>query len=132
MAEILRLVFDDKRARSNRAADLSSLSKIRFFPLNSFCHQVFEEIKKKQDDIKRKKIEFLYQEAYKYFLDLYLMKTAEHHIIDLPSFLYETGRAICLEAKTNAERAVLDVIKADRVNQCYSKRIKEIKKFAAV
>ncbi len=108
------------------------MAKVLFFPLYNFFHQVFEEVKKKQDDIKRKKIEFLYQEAYRYFLDVYLMKIAEYQIVDLPPFLYETGRAICLEAKANAQRAVLDIVKADKVNECYSKRIKEIRKFAAV
>lgn len=105
-----------------------NMGKVVKMPLHRFFHQVFEEIKKKQDDIKRRKTEFLYQEAYRYFLDLYLMKIAKHQIIDLPPFMYETGRVICEEAKRNAERAMLDVIKADRIEHCYTKRIKELKK----
>lgn len=98
------------------------------FPLYNFFHQVFEEIKRKQDDIKRKKTEFLYREAYRFFLDEYLMRIARERIVDLPDFMYETGRVICKEAQYKAEKAMLDVIKQNRINQCYTKRVNEIKK----
>lgn len=104
------------------------MGKVVKMPLYRFFHQVFEEIKKKQDDIKRRKTEFLYKEAYRYYLDLYLMRIANEQIIDLPPFMYETGRVICEEAKRNAEKAMLDVIMADRIEYCYTKRIKDIKK----
>lgn len=106
--------------------------KIINFPLQNFFHKVFEEAKRKQDDIKRKKTEFLYREAYRYFLDLYLMKIVKEKVVDFPAFMYEAGLVICKEAQTNAEQVMLDVIKQNRIDSCYSKRIKEIKKFAAI
>jgi len=96
-------------------------------PLYRFFHQAYIEIKKKQDDIKRKKIEFLYQEAYHFFLDSYLMKIAEKGAIDFPPYMYETGKIICQEAQNKAEQALLAVIEADKVNYCYTKRIRQIK-----
>lgn len=108
------------------------MSKVLKMPLKNYFHNLFEDYKRKQDELLKKKTEFLYQEAYRYFLDLYLMRVAKEEIIDLPAFMYETGRVICNEAKANAERAMCAVIEANRINYCYSKRIKEIKKFAAV
>ena len=103
------------------------MNKVIKMPLYRFFHQVFEEVQKKQDDLRKRKIKFLYKEAYRYFLDLYLMKMAEKEIVDLPQFMYETGRIICREAQTKAEQAVLEVIKAKKVDYCYTKRIREIK-----
>ena len=105
------------------------MSKVIKMPLHKFFHNVFLEVKKRQDDIKRKKIEFLYKEAYRYFLDVYLMKIEKHQIVDLPPFMYETGRVICKEARMNAEQVLLDVIKANRINHCYTKRLNEVRKF---
>ena len=104
------------------------MGKVVKMPLHRFFHQVFEEIKKKQDDIKRRKTEFLYQEAYRYFLDQYLMRITKEQIVDLPPFMYETGRVICEEAQTKAEQAMLEVIQDNRINHCYTKRLREIKK----
>lgn len=103
------------------------MGKVLNFPLRNYFHNFFIELKKKQNDITRKKIEFLYQEAYKYFLDVYLDKITKENKVDLPPFFYETGKAICAEAQSNAEQVMLDVIADNRVNQCYSKRLKQIK-----
>lgn len=98
------------------------------FPLQRFIHNLYEETKRKQDDILRKKTNFLYREAYRYFLDLYLINVANERRVDLPAFLYEQGVVICSEAKHNAEKVMLEVIKDGRVNHCYTKRIKELRK----
>lgn len=98
------------------------------FPLQGFIHNLYEEVKKKQDEILRKKTNFLYREAYRYYLDLYLIRTANERRVDLPAFLYEQGVVICSEAKYNAEKVMLEVIKDGRVNHCYTKRIKELRK----
>ena len=98
------------------------------FPLQKFIHNLYEETKKRQDEILRKKTNFLYREAYRYYLDLYLIRTANKKCIDIPAFYYETGIVICEEARHNAEKVMLEVIKDGRVNQCYTKRIKELRK----
>lgn len=103
------------------------MNKVIKMPLHRFFHQVFENIKKNQDDIKRKKIEFLYKQAYRFFLDSYLMKIVERGTVDFPPYMYETGKIICQEAQAKAEQAVLEVIRANKVNYCYTKRIREIK-----
>lgn len=108
------------------------MRKIIKFPLHNFFQQVFEEVKRKQNDIQRKKIEFLYKEAYRFFLDTYLMKIAKDRAIDFPAFMYEAGIVICKEAETNAKQTILNVIRDNRVNECYTRRVNELKKFATV
>ncbi len=102
--------------------------KVLNFPLQKFIHNVFDEVKRKQDEITRKKTTFLYREAYKYFLDLYLTKKSIEQKVDFPAFAYLAGAATCDEAKILAEQAVLNIIKNNRINQCYTKRIKELRK----
>lgn len=99
------------------------------FPLHEFIHQTYLAIKKRQDDIKRKKTEFLFQEAYRFFLDIYLSNVVERKV-DFPDFMYEAGEVICSQAMHKAEEAILYVIKNDRIDHCYSARIKELKKMA--
>lgn len=98
------------------------------FPLQRFIHNLYEETKRKQDEILRKKTNFLYREAYRYFLDLYLIKVANERRVDLPAFMYERGYVVCKEAMYKAEEVMLKVIKDGRVSQCYTKRIKELRK----
>ena len=102
--------------------------KILKFPLISFLTNVFAEAKKRQDDIQRRKIEYLYQETYRYYLDLYLVKTVND--VDFPQFMYETGLIICKEAKEAALKVMLQVIEEGRVNKCYTKRLESIKKLS--
>ena len=97
-------------------------SNIVQFPLIGFLTSVFNEVKKKKDDIQRKKIEYLYEQTYRYYLDLYLAKTVND--LDFPQFMYETGMIICNEAKTQALKVMLEVIKDGRINECYSKALK--------
>jgi len=103
------------------------MAKIIKFPLQRFFHSVYEAAKKRQDDIQRKKTEFLFQEAYRFFLDIYLTNVVNRGV-DFPDFMYEAGQVICNEAMHKAEEAMLYVIKNNRINECYSRRIKELKK----
>jgi len=98
------------------------------FPLQGFVHNLFEAAKNKQDEIIKGKTNFLYREVYKYFLDSYLMRTAKENVLDFPPFMYETGLVLCEEARYKTERVMLRIIKDGRINQCYTKRIKELRK----
>lgn len=108
------------------------MAKILKFPLINYFHHLLEEKKARMDDIKRRKTEFLFAEAYTYFLDLYLTRTMASKAVDLPPFYYTTGAAICSEAYHNAEVVMIDVINDNRINQCYTKRIKELKKLGLI
>lgn len=108
------------------------MGKVLKFPLMNYIHHILEEKKAEADDIMRRKIEFLTAEAYCHFLDLYLTRTLAAKIVDLPPFYYTTGAAICQEAMYNAETVMLDVIRDKRVNQCYTKRINELKKMGLI
>ena len=108
------------------------MAKVLQFPLRNYIHHILEEKKSQMDDIKRRKTEFLLAEAYTYFLDLYLTRTLAAKLPDLPPFFYTTGAAICTEAMNNAESVMLEVIRDGRINQCYTKRIKELKKMGLI
>lgn len=84
---------------------------------------LLELYKKKQDEVKERKIKFLANEAYKFYYAL--LETPRVADIDLPDFIYEEERKKL--AKEYASKAMLDVILEDRVDVCYRKRIKEIK-----
>lgn len=107
-------------------------AKVLEFPLLNYVHHLFEEQKAKMDDIKRRKAEFLFNEAYTHFLDLYLTRTLASKTVDLPPFYYTTGAALCQEAFYRAESVMLDVIRDNRINQCYTKRINELKKIGLI
>lgn len=96
------------------------MGKLIKFPLQNFFHSVFEAVKKNQDDIKRKKTVFLYNEAYYFFLDEYLMNIINKKVVDFHPALYTAGVVICSEAKAKAEEAMLNVIKNDDINYLYS------------
>ncbi len=106
--------------------------KVLQFPLMNYIHHLFEEKKAEMDDIKRRKTEFLFAEAYCYYLDLYLTSTIAAKTVDLPPFFYTTGAAICQEARYNAESVMLEVIRDNRINQCYTKRVTELRKMGLI
>ena len=103
------------------------MGKVLNFPLKQYFHNIFQGIRQKQNELLQKKIDYLFDEAYKFFLDEYLDRVAKEQIADLPPFFYTTGKVICSEARSNAEQVMIDVIRDGRVNQCYTKRLRQIK-----
>lgn len=101
------------------------MAKILNFPIAGFIKSVFQETKRKQNELQQKKINFLYIQAFQCFYDQLETHDANGEL-DLTPIHYETERIET--AKTMARTIVLDVVKDNRVNHCYSKRIKELKK----
>ena len=97
------------------------VKKVSVIP-NLFSN-LLNQYKAKQDEIKRKKINFLTNEAYNYFYDL--LECPQVADIDLPEFIYEEQRKKLAYQK--ASEALMEVIAEGRVEQCYSKRMKELK-----
>jgi len=99
--------------------------KIKTLPAVVFLSNLYENYKQKQDDIKQRKLCFLYRQAYNNFYEQYLIKhTLRCKLeIDLPPFLYAER-----DARAKAIEVVLQVAKDNRINQCYSARIKELRK----
>ena len=104
----------------------TKVDNISFIP--RLFTKMFENYKKHQDDIKRRKLDFLHGQAFQYFLDLEeadLCRQIQDKGVNLPPFmLIEQARK---RAYDKASIALLEVIKDCRVDECYSKRIKQLK-----
>lgn len=81
---------------------------------------------KRQDDIRNKKIQALKNEAYDFYLDLYLTQTKG--MVDIAEFLYREKLTHCQWAENMAEMEVTKIIKANRVDECY-KLLKEKQRY---
>lgn len=99
-------------------------------PTINLVDQIYQTAIKRQNDIQNRKIKFLFNEAYRYFVDKYVTDIAIGKMPDLPPFMYQTGKAICTWAKHNAQEVMLDVIKDGRVDRCYTARKRELQKAA--
>lgn len=104
-----------------RIETTKKVQNVKLLP-NLFTN-LLKQYKAKQNELKQKKIDFLIKEAYRYFYDLLeIPKLAD---VDLPEFLYEIQRRQL--AYDYAYKALVDVIADGRLNECYTKRMKEIK-----
>ncbi|MCM1266215.1 MAG: hypothetical protein NC200_08465 [Candidatus Gastranaerophilales bacterium] len=116
MARILR--FPNKESESN----------ISVMP-NVFA-KLLEMYQQKQNEIRQRKINFLCEQAFQYFYDIQPVPEIRPSGVDLPYFILESNaeKRRCEIAYNNACKAMLDVITNNKVDECYSKRIKELKK----
>lgn len=90
--------------------------------------RLVDAYKKKQDEIKQRKIEILTQAAFKHYLDLLETETKIFKVpylneVDLPEFMYRIKRERI--AKEQANKVMMDIIKNNRVDECY----RQYKKF---
>jgi hypothetical protein len=86
--------------------------------------------KQKQDEIRQRKINFLEQQALEYFETVVPMPEIKVEEVDIPYFLkFETAckrRSQFIHNKV--AQVMLEVITNGRVNECYEKRKKELKR----
>lgn len=104
-----------------RTDKVEPVQKVKLLP-NLFSN-LLKRYREKQDEIRQKKINFLFNEAYQYFYDL--LETPKIADVDLPEFIYEEQRKRIAHEK--ASKALLDVISDGRLNKCYSRRVKELR-----
>lgn len=96
-------------------------TKMKQFPI---WRIVLQKIQERQNEIYNRKVRFLLNQAYQYFYDIQAPIVLSP--VDIPYFLYEQRRKKI--AYDEAVKALLTVIEARRVDECYRKRIKELKK----
>lgn len=106
----------------NAAAKVQKVSNVKVMP-NVFTI-LLNLYKKKQDEIRAKKIKFLTEQAEEFYYSL--LETPKIADVDLPEFIYEEQRKKL--AKEYASKAMLSVIIDNRVDKCYRERIKELKR----
>lgn len=107
------------------AFPVNRISKINKFKIYNPFSDLLNYIKEEQIKKRKEKLNFLLKQGYQYYYDL--LETPQHVAeVDLPMFIYEQQRKD--KAMELAHKALLDVIAHNRVNQCYKKRIAELKK----
>ena len=93
--------------------------KVMLMP--NFFSNVLKKYKQKIDEIKNRKINILFDVAYKYYYDLFenqmILKVQSNYEVDIPDFIYEIARE--KRAKEKASEAVMDIVKANRVGECF-------------
>lgn len=94
--------------------------KLKQFPI---WRIVLQKIQDKQNEIYNRKLKFLLNQAYQFFYDAQEPITLSP--VDIPYFLYEKQRKQV--AYDEAVKALLNVVQEKRVDECYRKRIKELK-----
>lgn len=104
-----------------RTDKVEPVQKVKLLP-NLFSN-LLKQYRQKQNEIRQRKINFLFDEAYQYFYDL--LETPKVADVDLPEFIYEEQRKRVVWEK--ASKALLDVLADGRLNECYSRRMKELK-----
>ena len=104
-----------------RTDKVEPVQKVKLLP-NLFSN-LLKQYRQKQNEIRQRKINFLFDEAYQYFYDL--LETPKVADVDLPEFIYEEQRKRVAWEKAN--KALLDVLADGRLNECYSRRMKELK-----
>lgn len=100
------------------------MGELKKLPVIVFLSNLYENYKRKQNELTKRKIEFLFDTAYKHFYDQYLIL---HTIrigddVDFHPHFYAAR-----DAKAAAYEVILQVIKDGRINACYQKRIKVLK-----
>ena len=84
-----------------------------------------EIINRKNDLLRQYKIKFLYNQAFDFYFDMEELKEQKDNVIELPFAKEHT-------AHKKAMNAILYLISKGRIDECYSKRKKELRKLAGI
>lgn len=106
--------------KSNQKND--SISLLPFFVTIS---KLWEEYKRKQDELTQRKMKFLEEQAYNNLYEQYLIFHTERiaNSVDINPSIYAEK-----DARAKAKEIVLQVAAKGRINQCYRARVKELRK----
>lgn len=89
----------------------------------SFC----KKQKAKHDELTRKKISALLEQAELFFTDVYILEMQKINAIDFHPALYKTGKIKSYWAAYQAYEIVLSVILDNRVDDCYTKLVEHLR-----
>lgn len=96
-----------------------------------WAQNFIRKYQQKQDELRRKKVDFLIEQTYFYYITLKIAKMVTSDEVDFHPALYASGYAIDSECQSMAiEAAVENVLKYGprRIDECFSKAIKQFKK----
>lgn len=92
---------------------------------------LIRKYKEYQDELRRKKVDFLIEQTYFYYLTIKIANMKNSEEVDFHPYLYESGIVIDSRCQNLALNAVAEnVLKygARRIDACFSKAIKQFKK----
>lgn len=99
----------------------SSNQQLKAKPLN-WVSKLLNDYKKRQDELRQKKIDYLIEKTYEYFLTILINKIAETGELDFHPSLYKAGIVINEKAASLAKEAVINnAVKfgSKRIDKCY-------------
>lgn len=101
-------------------------AKVLRLPLFVTINKLWEEYKRKQDELTRRKMAFLEEQAYNNFYEQYLILHIKRigNKVDLHPSIYARK-----DAQAKAREVVLQVAANGKIDKCYRARIKELRKF---
>ena len=105
-------------------------TELKIKPL-AWVLNLIRKYQQKQDELRRKKVDFLIEQTYFYFIDLKISKMKTSDEVDFHPSLYAAGVVIDSKCQKLALEAVVNnVLKygSRRVDECFSKAIKQFKK----
>ena len=97
----------------------------------AWARNLIRKYQQKQDELRRKKVDFLIEQTYFYFITLKIAKMETSDEVDFHPTLYASGFVIDSKCQSMALEAVAEnVLKygARRIDACFSKAIKQFKK----
>lgn len=96
----------------------------------AWAFNLIRKYKKHQDELRRKKVDFLIEQTYFYYLTIKLANMRNSYAVDFHPYLYESGIVIDSKCQSLALDAVVEnVLKygARRIDACFSKATKQFK-----
>ena len=93
--------------------------------------KLIKDYKKRQDELRRKKIDFLVEQTYYYYITLKIANIEDSDVVDFHPSLYAAGIVIDSKCQSLALQAVIDnvlIYGASRIDACFSKAVKQFKK----
>lgn len=99
----------------------------KVIPMPNLFTIILNAYKKKQDELKQRKIKILTDAVYKYFLDLFQNQEFKkwESEIDIPDFLKRKQRE--RQAQEETSKAMMKVINDNRVDECFKAYKKYLK-----
>lgn len=97
----------------------------------AWAQNLIRKYQQKQDELRRKKVDFLIEQTYFYYITSKIAKMETSDEVDFHPALYASGYVIDLNCQSLALEAVVDnVLKYGprRIDECFSKAIKQFKK----
>lgn len=97
----------------------------------AWVQKLIREYKNKQDELRRKKIDYLVEQTYYYYITIKIANMENSDAVDFHPSLYAAGIVVDSKCQSLALQSVIDnvlIYGARRIDECFSKAVKQFKK----